>query len=186
MSASARPPVVVTTLGSGPASGPASRPPRRGVGWVFLALLLLPIVEVGVLIATGRVIGLWWTLGLLVVMSALGAWLVKREGRSSWRRLGDAVRAGRAPTTQASDAAIVFLGGALLLLPGIVSDVVALFLLLPVTRPVARRALQRSVERRVARTTGVLHATIRDRGFGPGGVSEQPIVLPHMDLRPER
>ena len=107
-----------------------------------LALLVVPIVEIALIVQVGQLIGFWPTVGLLLVESALGAWLVKREGLRAWRALNDAIRTGHLPGRELTDAALVLIGGTLLLTPGFATDVVGFFLVLPFTRPVARRALQ--------------------------------------------
>ena len=71
----------------------ASRRRRpRVLRWVFLALLVVPVVEIAAIIAVGRVIGGWQTLLLLILESLLGAWIVKREGSRTWTALQEALR----------------------------------------------------------------------------------------------
>lgn len=124
-------------------SGP-TRARRRGgiLRWVVLALVLLPIVEIVVLILVGRAIGLWWTLGLIVLVAVAGTWLARRESGRTYRALQQALNSGQVPTDQVTDAILLMVGGFLLLLPGFVSDVLALLLVLPFTRPLARRLFQ--------------------------------------------
>ena len=127
---------------------------RRGgalTAVLVLALLVVPTLEIAVIIAVGRAIGGWPTLGLLVVESALGAWLVRREGSRAWRALSQALSSGRLPAGELSDAALVLVGGTLLLTPGFLTDVVGFMFVLPMTRPVARRVLTRVLERRLLR-----------------------------------
>ncbi|CAA9369891.1 MAG: Cytoplasmic membrane protein FsxA [uncultured Nocardioidaceae bacterium] len=120
---------------------------------VLAALFVaMPIVEIFVIIQVGQEIGALPTVALLVVESLLGAWLVKREGRRAWDALRGAVTAGQLPGRELSDAALVLVGGTLLLTPGFVTDVAGFFFVLPFTRPVARRLLAAAVARR-ARTT---------------------------------
>lgn len=114
-----------------------------------LLFLLTPILEIYVIIQVGQVIGALPTVVLLLVESALGAWLVKREGRRAWAALRAALSTGRLPGRELSDAALVLVGGTLLLTPGFVTDVVGFFLILPMTRPLARRGLAWVVARRV-------------------------------------
>jgi UPF0716 protein FxsA len=140
----------VSPHGAG-AWGPRGR--RRGRGpllTVLVALLVVvPIVEIAVLLAVGRAIGGWETLGLLLVESALGAWLVRREGARAWAALVSALRTGRMPSRELTDAALVLVGGTLLLTPGFVTDIVGFGFVLPATRPLARGLLIRLVERRL-------------------------------------
>lgn len=106
-----------------------------------LLFLLLPIAEIYVIIQVGQVIGPWWTVLLLVAVTVAGAWLVRREGRRAWEELRVALRTGRLPARELADAALVLVGGSLLITPGFITDVFGLFLVLPMTRPIARRAL---------------------------------------------
>jgi UPF0716 protein FxsA len=117
--------------------------------WLAVALLVLPILEIYVIIQVGQVIGAVPTIVLLVVESALGAWLVKREGRRAWNALSTAFGTGRLPGRELADAALVLVGGTLLLTPGFVTDVFGFFFVLPFTRPVARRWLGWLAARRV-------------------------------------
>ena len=126
---------------------------RRGglTAVLVVALLVVPTLEIAVIIAVGRSIGGWPTLGLLLVESALGAWLVRREGARAWRALQQALGSGRMPAGELSDAALVLVGGTLLLTPGFLTDVVGFMFVLPITRPLARRLLTRVLERRLLR-----------------------------------
>jgi UPF0716 protein FxsA len=117
--------------------------------WVFLALLVVPMVEIAVIIAVGRTIGGWPTFILLLLESLLGAVIVRREGGRSWVALRDALRSGRMPSRQLADAALVLVGGTLLLTPGFVTDAVGFFVILPFTRPITRRWLEAAVARRL-------------------------------------
>lgn len=117
--------------------------------WLALGFLLVPILEIFVIIQVGQVIGAWPTVVLLIVESALGAWLVKREGRRAWTALQTAMRTGRMPGRELGDAALVLIGGTLLLTPGFVTDVVGFFFVLPFTRRIARRLLSGLVARRL-------------------------------------
>ena len=116
---------------------------------VFVLVLLVPIVEIAAIIAVGKVIGGWPTFLLLVAESALGAWLVRREGGKAWRALTTALSTGTMPSRQLADAALVLVGGTLLLTPGFVTDIVGFALILPFTRPVARKVLTAVVARRL-------------------------------------
>ena len=118
----------VSRPGATPYAAAGRRRRPRVLRWVFLALLIVPVLEIAAIIAVGRVIGGWQTLLLLVLESLLGAWIVKREGSRTWTALQDALRSGRMPSRQLSDAALVLIGGTLLLTPGFVTDIVGLLL----------------------------------------------------------
>ena len=97
-------------------------------------------VELIVIIKVGGVIGFWPTLALLIVVSIAGTMLLKREGMATWRRLQAALQRGEMPTEEVSDGALILFGGALLLTPGFVTDIVGLAMIFPPTRVVVKGA----------------------------------------------
>jgi UPF0716 protein FxsA len=115
---------------------------------LVLLFVVLPVLEIYVLIQVGQVIGAWWTILLLVADGLLGGWLMKREGGRAWRALRTALESHRMPARELADAALILVGGTLLLTPGFVTDVAGFFLVLPFTRPVARTALTRFLTRK--------------------------------------
>jgi UPF0716 protein FxsA len=108
---------------------------------LFIAFIVVPILEIYVIVRVDQLIGLWPTVALLLGESALGAWLVKREGARAWQALRQALNTGRLPSRQLADAALVVVGGSLLLTPGFITDVVGFAFVLPSFRPIARRIL---------------------------------------------
>ena len=123
---------------------------RSPVAWgLFVAFVVVPLVEIYTLIQVGQVIGAWWTVLLLVLDSVVGAWLVRREGGRAWRALTTALQTGRMPTQELADAGLVLVGGTLMLTPGFVTDALGILLILPLTRPLARRLLAQVVARRL-------------------------------------
>ncbi|MEQ4722603.1 FxsA family protein [Nonomuraea sp. B19D2] len=106
---------------------------------LFLAFLVVPVLEIWLLIQVGSVIGGPATVALLIADSLLGAWLVRREGRRAWQALQEALRSGRMPDRELADAGLVLVGGALLLTPGFFTDVFGFLCVLPFTRPLMRR-----------------------------------------------
>jgi UPF0716 protein FxsA len=148
---------------------------RRGwLGWVLVvAFIVVPLVEVYVLIQVGQVIGVWWTILLLVADSILGTWLIRREGGRAWRALQAALSSGRMPAKELADGALILIGGTLMLAPGFVTDAVGILLILPLTRPVARRLLTTVVARRLVVVPGPSSRRPPDDGpVVPGEVVE--------------
>lgn len=163
---------------------PSRRRRMRPTRIAALLLLVVPIVEVMALIGVGKVIGGWPTFFLLVAMSALGAWLIGREGSRAWRALTDALGSGRMPARELADGMLVLVGGTLLLTPGFITDLVGFFLVLPLTRPIARKALEAILSRRLLAQVTVVDTTVwRDRSGqtprksqGDDGVIEGEII----------
>jgi UPF0716 protein FxsA len=130
---------------------------------LFVAFVVVPLVEIYVLIQVGQVIGPWWTILLLILDSLLGSWLIKREGGRAWQALRTALETGRMPARELADGALILVGGTLMLSPGFVTDALGILLILPFTRPVARRLLTRLVAQRL------LSRNARRPGPGSGG-----------------
>lgn len=116
---------------------------------LVVVFLVVPIVELYVIVQVGQEIGVFNTIGLLLIVSVVGAWLMKREGAKAWRAFVGALAETRLPAREVADGALVLFGGALLLTPGFVTDVLGLMLLLPPTRAVARRILLRAARGRL-------------------------------------
>jgi UPF0716 protein FxsA len=146
-------------------------------GWplaLFVVLLVaVPIFEVYVLVQVGQRIGVLWTVLILVLEAVLGGLLMRREGTRAWRALDAAFRGGRVPTGELADAALVLVGGVLLMLPGFLTDVLGLFFLIPFTRPFARQAVAFFVARRLSRAGLVPGA---HGPYGRSGVVEGEVV----------
>src|SRR4051794_17668734 len=123
---------------------------------VLLALLLLliivPIAEIAVIIQVGQLIGVWWTIALLLADAVLGSLLLRSQGRAAWRRFAAAVSEGRIPHREVMDGVLVVFGAALMLAPGFITDVIGGLFLLPPTRALLRRLLGRPAPPRVVGT----------------------------------
>lgn len=117
---------------------------------LVLMFIVVPIAELFVIIQVGEWIGVLPTILLLFLDAFLGAWLVKRQGRSAWRRFNQALAERRLPGKEVADGVLVILGGALLIAPGFITDIFGALLLIPPTRAVARRILHRWTIGRVA------------------------------------
>ena len=153
------------------------------MAWLIgLALLVVPIVEIFVIIQVGQVIGGWPTVALLIAESALGAWLVKREGRRAWNALQTSLQTGKLPGRELTDGALVLIGGTLLLTPGFVTDIFGAAFLLPPTRAVIRGLLVRRFVGRliVAVPGGARPRTTRREGADVDGTATEvdPRTLP--------
>ncbi|MBW8824930.1 MAG: FxsA family protein [Acidobacteria bacterium] len=120
------------------------------LGVLFLVFVVLPIVELAVIIKVGAAIGVLNTIGLLLLMGALGSWLVKHEGLSVLRRVQLAMSEGRVPAAELLDGLLILVGGALMIAPGFLTDILGLSLMLPPVRAVVRRMLRGRIETRVA------------------------------------
>ncbi len=116
----------------------------------FVALaIVVGVVEISIIIQVGQWIGFLNTVGLLLLVSLIGAWLVKRQGLGVMARIREQRSAGRIPATEAFDGALILVAGVLLVIPGFVTDAFGLLLLFPPIRAVVRRFVSRRVLREV-------------------------------------
>ncbi|MGY0235699.1 FxsA family protein [Longispora urticae] len=154
----------------------------RTLWLVIAALIIVPVVEIAALVAVGQVIGLGWTLLLVLATSALGGWLLRREGGRAWRAVQTDVQEGRAPGRHATDGFLVFVGGVLMLVPGFVSDLFGMLMIAPPTRGLFRGLVERVATRRLdPRLTNDLFGprTVKirtQRGTSPDAPIEGEIV----------
>ena len=139
---------------------------------LLLLFIVVPIAELALIIQVGEQIGVWWTIALLIADSILGAMLMRSQGRIAWRRFNEALQAGRPPAREVLDGVLVIFGGALLLTPGFLSDILGLALLIPPTRAVVRAVLvRRFADRMIASATRVRTPGPQPRPGGhPGDV----------------
>ena len=125
---------------------------REVIVRVLVALAVCLAVEITVLVLVGQAVGFWGLLGLLVLSAVVGAWALRRQGRRSLAELGRVARSGRPAEAEVADGMYVALAGVLLVVPGLLSTVAALVLLVPpVRRALARRAAARAVRAGSAR-----------------------------------
>ncbi|MGX2041162.1 FxsA family protein [Methylocaldum sp. MU1018] len=129
--------------------------------WLLLALLGLPILEIYLLIKLIGSLGFFPTLLLLLGAAALGTFLLRIQGWTTWFRVQQALARGELPAREIIEGGLVAAGGVLLLIPGFISDLLALFCLLPVTRKrIAQRILESSVARSAEKTARETRYTI--------------------------
>src|SRR5688572_11218858 len=118
--------------------------------FVVLAVvfLVVPIVEIYVMLQVSHTIGVPETILLLIAISFLGAWLAKMAGLGVLNRLQRTVRAGKVPSVELVDGALVLFAAALMLTPGFVTDCLAILLLVPPSRAVVRGVVLRRIRNR--------------------------------------
>lgn len=137
-------------------------------------VLLYVVLEIAAIAAVGAWLGIGWTLALLLAGGLVGLWLTRREGARAGRALLSAVQDRRVAHQELTDGLLIAAGGVLVLLPGFLSDVAGLALLIPPTRSLIRTRLVRAAERRSPALR-----TARIRGAGPvvdGAVVDGSVV----------
>ena len=110
---------------------------------MLLRLLLLfvtvPLVELYLLLQLAEVTGPAATILLVIVTGIIGSWLAKREGMIAWQKFHAALSEGRAPSREIQDGLMIVFAAALLLTPGLLTDVVGFMMLIPAGRELIRK-----------------------------------------------
>src|SRR5215213_3887288 len=133
--------------------------------------ILVPIAELYVILKVGDAIGAIWTVLILAADSVLGSLLLRSQGRAVWRRFNEALAAGRMPHREVVDGVLVIFGGAFLITPGFITDVIGVLLLLPPTRSMFRGLLTRRAIFGV--TQGVAGRGSRGTGYDVDGTARE-------------
>ena len=116
---------------------------------LLLALLGIPVAEIFFIIRVTRDLGIPETIGLLVAVSIVGAWLVRRSGLGVLRQIQERLARGEIPGKELVDGLLILVGGVLMLTPGFLTDAVGLVLLVPPTRLALRALLIRRYSKRL-------------------------------------
>ena len=139
---------------------------------LFLLFVGIPLLELFILVQVGQVVGVLPTIGLVVITGAAGAALARLEGlRTVWKLKAELAR-GNLPSGALLDGAAILFGGALLLTPGILTDILGFSFLLPPTRKVLLKRIRKGLEGRLK--SGAIRIThiggfsgVGTSGWGP-------------------
>jgi UPF0716 protein FxsA len=142
---------------------------------LVLLFIVVPIAEIYVIIQVGQAIGVLWTVLLLIADSIIGARLLSWQGRRAWQRFQEALAQGRMPHREVMDGVLIIVGGAFLLAPGFITDVIGLVLLIPPSRALVRRAFARAI---VSRRFRFARATTWQSGPPRGPEPPRPTAYP--------
>jgi UPF0716 protein FxsA len=134
---------------------------------LVLLFLVLPIAELAVFVTVAHSISVLNAIGLMVLVSVIGAWLAKREGLSMLTRIRAALDRGEMPSREVADGFLILFAAALMIIPGFITDGLALVLLFPPTRALVRRTLLASALRR-GQVTVLSRRNGYGNGYGPG------------------
>jgi UPF0716 protein FxsA len=125
---------------------------------LFLLFTAIPLLELALLIRVGQEIGSVNTIAIVVITGAAGAWLARSEGVGVLRRVRESIAAGQPPSTELVDGAFVLLGGALLLTPGLLTDLLGFLCLIPMTRRYLRFWVSQKITHRLNQNTIIVRS----------------------------
>ncbi|HVS28097.1 MAG TPA: FxsA family protein [Solirubrobacteraceae bacterium] len=149
---------------------------------LFALFVILPVSEIYVIIQIGHLIGTFWTIVALIADAVIGTWLVRSQGRATWRRFSEALASGRPPARETLDGALVLVGGAFLIAPGFITDIFGAVLVLPPTRAICRRFIVRRFTRGLLGRAGTRARRRRAPGTVPYDVEGTATELDQASL----
>ena len=154
--------------------------------WMFLIFVAVPIIEIALFIQVGGFLGLWPTLGIVILTAMVGTNLLRSQGLAALSRLQGSVGAGENPLNPIAHAALILVSGVLLLTPGFFTDSIGLALLLPPVRAAlirwgATRILQSNT---VVFTNGQSSSFRSDTNLDESAVEGDFTVVDDEDRKP--
>ena len=114
--------------------------------WLLLAFIAVPLVEIGLFIQVGGLIGLWPTLLIVLVTAIIGSYMVRAQGAIALGQVRDSFNQLSDPSEPLAHGAMILFSGALLLTPGFFTDTVGFLLLVPAVRRWAFKQISRRVQ----------------------------------------
>ena len=142
--------------------------------FLLLAILSLPLIEIAVLIFVGSNIGVFPTIGLIILTGFLGMLLLRIQGFAVISRIRTEMGSGQVLDKSVADAAMIALAGVFLIIPGFVSDIIGILLFLPPVRALIRTAIGKRVT--IVRSNS---------GAQPGVVDLDPADYHRTDSNPD-
>lgn len=138
--------------------------------WLPVGLLLIPLADIALLVVVAQYIDWVPTIALVVLTALVGMLFVRAEGRHTLKRIQDSLASGELPTDEVVDGGLLIAAGAFLLTPGLITDVLGLLLVVPLTRIPIRMLLKRYVivPRLDSETGGFVTGNVYTFGFPEG------------------
>ena len=130
--------------------------------WLLALFVIVPLVEIALFIQVGGLIGLWPTLGIVILTAVAGTSIIRQQGLQAMNRLRSSFEELRDPTEPLASGAFILVAGVLLLTPGFFTDALGFALLVPSVRAAAFRWLRRKV------TVRAFRFGTETRGHEPG------------------
>lgn len=138
--------------------------------WIFLALLIVPLIEIGLFVEIGGAIGLWPTIAIVILTAILGAALLRAQGLATLGELQTRLQSGDDPSATLAHGALILIAGVVLLTPGFFTDAVGFLLLIPPVRATVIRFLASRIR------VQSVHTSARWQARRPGGADGPTVV----------
>ncbi|OIK08537.1 membrane protein FxsA [Bacillus sp. MUM 116] len=112
--------------------------------YLFLLIIIIPAADIGILLFSGKTIGVLPTLFFILLTGVLGVYLAKKEGLQTIRKAREQLRYGQIPGESVLDGVCILIGATLLITPGFITDILGFLMLFPPTRKLFKRLIKNS------------------------------------------
>lgn len=119
--------------------------------YLILLIIVIPAADIGILLLSGKTIGVLPTLAFIILTGVIGAYLAKREGLETIRRAGEQLQNGQIPGEALLDSICILVGGTLLLTPGFITDIFGFLMLFPWSRKLFKLVMKNSFRKWINR-----------------------------------
>ncbi|WML47313.1 FxsA family protein [Neobacillus sp. PS3-34] len=119
--------------------------------YLILLIILVPAADIGILLFSGKTIGVLPTILFILLTGVVGAYLAKSQGLRTLRRAQEELRHGQIPGEAVLDGVCILIGGTLLITPGFITDILGFLMLLPPTRKIFKYLLRNSFKKWINR-----------------------------------
>lgn len=150
--------------------------------WLFIMFVAVPIIEIGLFIEVGGAIGLWPTLGIVILTAFVGTAMMRQQGTAALARLQSSFGGADNPISALADGAMILVAGVLLLTPGFFTDAFGLLLLIPPARAFIRSKIGPMIAARMTVHSAQSGPT---RAPSPGDPIETDYVVVSEDKDPD-
>lgn len=125
--------------------------------WLFFLLVAVPLIELGIIIWASSYISGWSIIGMIILTGFIGATLAKQQGIEALRRAQVSLQNGELPSEIFIDGIAILLGGFALLMPGFLTDIFGLVLLIPLTRRIFKKWLKAIFQNMIKQNNSIIY-----------------------------
>lgn len=121
---------------------------KRTVFYLFLIFTLVPPIELSLLIKVGSLIGFWRTVAIIFITGLGGAYLARAQGFGVIDAIKKDLAQSTFPAERLLDGAIILFGAALLITPGLITDIIGILCMFPASRQLFKNPLKKYLKRK--------------------------------------
>ena len=155
--------------------------------WLFIAFIAIPLIEIGLFLQLGALIGLWPTLLTVILTAILGTMLVRTQGLTAISNLQSSFSRLENPSKHLADGALILISGALLLTPGFLTDTIGFAFLIPAVRLAVYHHLRHKISTFKFHMGSAPHQSHHTQKSNPSETDKDKdiVTIKYKDVTPE-